>query len=55
MFPALATILAVPAFFAVTLPFELTVATLFLLLDHFTFCFVPVIFDKKKQELLSQM
>ena len=35
-FPAVAVITAVPAFFAVTTPLELTVATLLLLVAYFT-------------------
>ena len=37
-------ITAVPGFWAVTFPFLVTVAIVFLLLDHFTFFFVPFTF-----------
>ena len=43
-FPILAVITAVPGFWAVTFPFLVTVAIVFLLLDHFTFFFVPFTF-----------
>lgn len=43
-FPALAVIVAVPAFFAVTFPFCDTTATFLLEEDQVTFDFVPVIF-----------
>ena len=40
-FPILAVMVAVPAFFAVTFPFLLTVAIFFLLERHVTFCLLP--------------
>ena len=43
--PTLAVIVAVPFFFAVTFPFEFTVATFLLLEVHLTFLDVPVIFS----------
>lgn len=44
-FPTLAVILAVPAFTALTTPFEETVATFLLEVDHFTFPLTPVSFN----------
>lgn len=43
----LAVIVAIPFFFAFTLPLEVTVATDFLSLDHFTVFFAPVTFNCK--------
>ncbi|EET62452.1 hypothetical protein BRYFOR_05487 [Marvinbryantia formatexigens DSM 14469] len=42
LLPALAVIVAVPFFFAVTTPFEETVATLFLEVVHLTFPEIPL-------------
>ena len=49
-FPILAVITAVPGFWAVTFPFLVTVAIVFLLLDHFTFFFVPFTFKGQEAE-----